>query len=85
MLISPGAQMERLIRIGEVIELCGLSRSSIWRLERRGQFPSRRKLAIRAVGWKRSELEVWLNSRAQANQQRPPMNNTSNEGSITHE
>jgi prophage regulatory protein len=53
---------EQILREKEVLKVVGLSRSSLWRKERLGVFPPRRKLGIggRAVGWLRSELEAWL-------------------------
>ena len=43
-----------------------LSRSTIWRLERDGQFPPRRKLSGNSVGWLRHEVENWIATRAPA-------------------
>jgi prophage regulatory protein len=41
----------------------GLSETTIWRLERAGDFPARRQLSNNAVGWLRSEVEAWMVSR----------------------
>jgi prophage regulatory protein len=43
-----------------------LSRSTVWRLERIGQFPARRQLSGNSVGWLRSEVEAWIATRAPA-------------------
>lgn len=52
-----------ILREKEVIKLVGLSRTSIWRKERLGTFPARVRLGGgRAVGWRRADLEEWLNS-----------------------
>lgn len=40
-----------------------LSRPTIWRLERANRFPRRRQLSANAVGWLRSEVEGWVESR----------------------
>jgi prophage regulatory protein len=53
------------LRINEIKARTGLSRSTIWRLERDGLFPARKRLSKRAVGWSSSEIAVWLESRAQ--------------------
>lgn len=47
----------------EVHDATKLSRSTRWRLESQGNFPPRRQLSANAVGWVRSEVEVWLASR----------------------
>ncbi|UUF26870.1 AlpA family transcriptional regulator [Escherichia coli] len=47
---------DRFIREKECQQLTGLSRSCRYRLEKAGQFPSRRKLGGRSVGWSLSEV-----------------------------
>ncbi|HEY4370983.1 MAG TPA: AlpA family phage regulatory protein [Burkholderiales bacterium] len=51
------------LRWTRVQSLTGLSRSTIWRLEKVGQFPARRKLSANTVGWSASELQDWMASR----------------------
>jgi len=58
-----------LIRIREVCRLTGLSRVSIWRLERRGEFPRRVKIGPNSVAWDRREIEAWIQSRLDARDQ----------------
>ena len=53
----------RVIRFHEVRLRVGLSRTSIWRLERKGQFPARRRLSVNAVGWLEDEVERWVQAR----------------------
>ena len=53
----------RFIREAECKELTGLSRTTRWRMERDGAFPSRRQLSPNAVGWRLSEVIGWLESR----------------------
>ncbi len=47
----------------DLSELIPLSRPTIWRLEKSGKFPKRRQLSPGAVGWLRSEIDAWLQSR----------------------
>lgn len=59
--------MEKLLMTtDEVVEAVGLSRSSIWRLEREGKFPKRRQVSAQRVGWLRSEVTEWAESRPEA-------------------
>jgi prophage regulatory protein len=51
------------LRFSEVRRRVGLSRSTIWRLERRGLFVKRRRLSANAVGWPEDEIEAWLRAR----------------------
>lgn len=54
---------DQIIRIDEVVKFTSLSRSSIWRLEQKGDFPARVKLSSSRVGWIRSTVTDWVNSR----------------------
>lgn len=56
--------LERCIRLPIVSNRVGLSPTSIWRLEKRGQFPKRRQLSPGCVGWLESEINAWLESRS---------------------
>lgn len=53
---------ERMLTEDEVIEMTGLSASTIRRREREGSFPRRRKLSARRRGWLFSEVASWLRS-----------------------
>jgi prophage regulatory protein len=57
-------------RLPEVERLCGMSRSSIYRLESLGQFPKRVRLSQRAVGWQRELIREWILSRQSADPSR---------------
>ena len=54
---------DRILRAHEVQQIVGISRSTIWRLERKGQFPARLPLGTGSVGWLKSDIESWVNSR----------------------
>lgn len=54
----------RFIRILETSVTTGLSPSTIDRLEKSGDFPRRRRIGIRAVGWLESEILSWMESKS---------------------
>ena len=54
---------DRILRAQEVQQLVGLSRSTVWRLERKGQFPNRLPLGTGSVGWLKSDIESWMQNR----------------------
>jgi prophage regulatory protein len=56
----------RFIRLPEVLHLTGLSRSTIYRMEGRGEFPKRRQLGASCVGWDFAEVLGWIDSRSGA-------------------
>ena len=48
------------IRPKQIKEVIGLSEASVWRLEKAGKFPKRRKVGPGCVGWLYSELEEFI-------------------------
>ena len=53
----------QILNVSEVAKLTGLSRTTIWRLERRGEFPPRRNITPHRVGWFEHEIEEWVETR----------------------
>lgn len=47
----------------QVCRLVGLSRATIDRQVAKGYFPRPLKLSSRRVGWRRSQIETWLQGR----------------------
>ena len=54
---------DRLLKVGEVVELTGLSESSIYNLMRQNLFPRSLKVGPQASRWSMAELEAWMRSR----------------------
>ncbi len=50
----------KIVRIPQVISMTGLSRSSIYRLEKEGSFPRRKRLGERMSGWIDDDITDWL-------------------------
>ncbi|MFD0859242.1 helix-turn-helix transcriptional regulator [Roseovarius aquimarinus] len=53
----------RIYNRGEVEEMTGLSKSSLYRLMYAGDFPQTVQLSPRRVGWSGSALRAWLAER----------------------
>lgn len=51
---------ERLLKLPEVIQLTGLSKSGIDRKEKAGGFPKRVRLGHRSIAWAESEINAWV-------------------------
>ncbi|WP_347710801.1 AlpA family phage regulatory protein [Geotalea sp. SG265] len=58
--------VESFVRPKDLKALTGLSRTTVWRLEKKGEFPQRRQLSEGAVGYLLSEVRAWMSSRCPA-------------------
>lgn len=54
---------QAIIRLPEVKQRTGLSRSEIYRREGLGLFPKRVTLGPRSVGWVSGEVQAWIEQR----------------------
>ncbi len=52
-----------ILRTRDVTRVTGLSRTTVWRLERAGKFPPRMRLGENSVGWLEEEVRSWIESR----------------------
>jgi len=67
--VSAGTRPVRLLRIRDVIQIAGLSRMTIYRLEGAGNFPRRRRLGAHSVAWLESDVSHWVATRPAALQE----------------
>ncbi|KIE42487.1 helix-turn-helix transcriptional regulator [Geobacter anodireducens] len=63
---SPARSAGDVVRRSELPRMTGLSKTTLWRLERAGEFPARHQLSNGRVGWRRSDVEAWCASRQRA-------------------
>ena len=56
----------RILRLKEVIENTGLSRSTIYKYVSEGTFPEPVHLGGRTVGWVNHEIEDWIIAKVEA-------------------
>ncbi len=57
---------QKIYRRPDIEALTGLSRSTIYDLMSRGEFPRPVKLTGKAVGWTETAINDWIDSRKQA-------------------
>lgn len=60
---------KRTIRRDELLTMVPLSDSTIYAMEKRGEFPRRFALTARCVVWDYDEVQAWLNSKKEADEQ----------------
>ncbi len=54
---------DKMLRPAEVMARTGLSRVTIWRRVKAGNFPAPTELGENSIGWPASVITEWLNSR----------------------
>ena len=54
---------QRMLRLPEVRDITGVSRSSIYKWMDEGTFPPPKKLGERAIAWDSREIAEWVDSR----------------------
>jgi prophage regulatory protein len=57
-------QSSKILRLPKVMEMTGLSRSTIYAYMGKNLFPKAVQLGPRAVGWMLSDIEGWVAQRA---------------------
>ncbi|RIH72850.1 AlpA family transcriptional regulator [Vibrio splendidus] len=57
---------QRIIRLPEVIQKTGLSRSSIYLRMSKQEFPKSISIGDRAVGWIEDDINSWVDARISA-------------------
>ena len=56
----------KLLRKPAVLARVGLSDTTLWRLERAGQFPQSIRISAGAVAWREQDVEDWIVARVEA-------------------
>lgn len=59
----PDPNRDHIYREPNVVEVTGLSRSTIWRRIRAGDFPPPIRLSPGTKGWKASDIQQWIAAR----------------------
>jgi len=60
----------KILNQHEVVEMVGLSKVTLWRLEKLGRFPVRLQLGARKMGWREDEIFEWIEKRPRGIAQR---------------
>lgn len=55
----------RFLRPREVVQMIGVSRATLWRMVRAGQFPPPVRITIRNRGYLLESVETWMRARAE--------------------
>jgi prophage regulatory protein len=60
------ATTPRLLRVRDVCELTGLSRSGLYRLVAEGRFPRQRRISHKIARWSAAEVAAWISAQLEA-------------------
>lgn len=55
--------MKKILRLSQVVERCGISKSTIFRMEKDNSFPKAVLLGKRAKGYFENEINDWIGDR----------------------
>jgi len=56
------ADGEQILRVSQVMGRVGLRRTAIYSWVKAGKFPAPVKLGSRAIGWRKSDIDAFINS-----------------------
>jgi prophage regulatory protein len=59
----PNSSDDRILLKRTVLERVPVNHVTLWRMERRGDFPQRVQISPGRVGWLESEVNAWLEQR----------------------
>ena len=62
----------RMLRLPDVCEVTGLSPTTVWRREKDGQFPRRRRLGVNLVAWRSDQIAAWIDALPEADEEPDP-------------
>ncbi|MCY3677933.1 MAG: AlpA family phage regulatory protein [Gemmatimonadetes bacterium] len=57
---------DRILRPRAVCDRLSISRTTLWRKQKDGDFPPALRLGPNSIGWRESTIQEWLDSRSEA-------------------
>lgn len=60
--MRPAENIDRFLRIKEVLILTGIGRNTVYRRIREGTFPKQVKIGPNSVAWRQSDITQWMTS-----------------------
>lgn len=53
----------RILRLKQLEIRTGLSKATLYKLIKAGEFPAQKQLGLRSVGWLENDVNAWIESR----------------------
>ena len=70
--MTSAAIPNRLLRLRQVLDIVGLSKSAVYARIREGSFPKSISLGGTSVAWIEAEVNDWVNARIAVSRTQPP-------------
>ncbi|MEG0968943.1 helix-turn-helix transcriptional regulator [Pseudomonas sp. NUPR-001] len=67
--MTPAKNIDRFLRIEEVVHIIGISRNTVYRRIKEGTFPKQVRIGPNSVAWRQSDISVWMSSLTPSNDQ----------------
>lgn len=67
--MTPANNIDRLLRIEEVVHIIGISRNTVYRRIKEGTFPKQVRIGPNSVAWRQSDISVWMSAPQPSNDQ----------------
>lgn len=61
--------IDRLLRLDEVLHTTGLGRNTVYRRIREGTFPKQVRIGPNSVAWRQSDISQWMTDLSPSNDQ----------------
>lgn len=60
--MRPAENIDRFLRLDEVLHVTGIGRNTVYRRIREGTFPKQVKIGPNSVAWRQSDITQWMTS-----------------------
>ncbi|WP_024692769.1 helix-turn-helix transcriptional regulator [Pseudomonas syringae] len=67
--MTAAQNIDRLLRLDEVLHITGLGRNTVYRRIREGSFPKQVRIGPNSVAWRQSDIARWVKNLSASNDQ----------------
>ncbi|WP_165869789.1 AlpA family transcriptional regulator [Pseudomonas sp. LS-2] len=67
--MAAAQNIDRLLRLDEVLHTTGLGRNTVYRRIREGTFPKQVRIGPNSVAWRQSDISQWMTDLTPSNDQ----------------
>ncbi|BCD83642.1 DNA-binding protein [Pseudomonas solani] len=60
--MSAAEKIDRFLRLGDVLVITGLARTTVYRRMSEGTFPKQVRIGLKSVAWRQSDIAQWMSN-----------------------